>query len=267
MPDPTAQIAELEWANYVATRSSVDATPEIDLVMEEQVILTSSQAFPMPDANHACLLRATPDTADALIERIVAHFASLGLPPTVYLSPACTPGDLGARLLARGFHRHESQEAWMIVEDLENARIPRPRPGIQVREARTDEALVVAQVFLRSFDMPVEFAPAMAELLAPSLGLPGVHYYLAFAGDRPLGTCSWHRHERFAVLGSAGVLPEIRGSAAAHNLGVAAIEDARRAGVETLILQTAANTVLERMLRIYGFRRAFLRTEYTLEQG
>jgi len=261
--DKISAIAELEWANYAATMSSAQATPDIELVMQEDVILTSSPAFPIPDANHACLLRTTPDTIDALLERLIAHFESLDLPTTIYVSPACTPEDIPRRLIELGFTQQEEHEAWMVLDDLRHQSLPSLRRGVQVREALPDQALTVAEVFLNSFEMPVEFAPIMADLLTPSLGLEGVHYYLAYAGDQPIGTCSWHRSGSVAVLGSAGVLPARRGGAAAINLGVTAITDAQRAGVETIILQTTADTALERMTRIYGFARAFVRTGYT----
>ncbi len=256
-------IANLEWANYAATMSSAQATPDIELIMQEDVILTSSPAFPIPDANHACLLRATPETIDALIDRVIAHFEALDLPVTIYVSPACTPEDIPQRLIERGFAQQEEREVWMVLDDLQSPSIPSLRRGVQVREALPEQALTVAQVFIQSFEMPIEFAPVMADLLAPSLGLEDVHYYLAYAGDQPIGTCSWHCSGSVAVLGSTGVLPARRGGAAAINLGVTAIADAHEAGIETMILQTTAGTTLERMLRIYGFARAFERTGYT----
>jgi len=256
-------IADLEWANYAATMSSAQATPDIELIMQEDVILTSSPAFPIPDANHACLLRAAPDTIDALIDRVIAHFESLDLPTTIYVSPACTPEDIPQRLIKRGFARQEEGEVWMVLEGLQNHPIPSQRRGVQVRRALPAQALTIAEVFLRSFEMPIEFAPVMADLLAPSLDLEDVHYYLAYAGEQPIGTCSWHRSGSVAVLGSAGVLHARRGGAAALNLGVTAITEARDAGIKTMILQTTAGTTLERLLRINGFARAFERTGYT----
>ena len=263
MGDRFVDIADLERANYAATMSSAQATPDIELTIHEDVILTSSPALPIPDANHACLLRATPDTIETLIDRIIAHFESLDLPTTVYVSPACSPEDIPQRLVARGFSQQEYHEAWMVLGDLQNQSLPPLRRGVQIRRALPEQALIVAEVFLTSFEMPVEFAPVMASLLSPSLGLEDVHYYLAYAGDQPIGTCSWHRSGPIAVLGSAGVLPARRGGAAALNLGVTAITDARDVGIETMILQTIAGTTLERLLRIYGFTRAFERTGYT----
>ncbi|MBN1936566.1 MAG: GNAT family N-acetyltransferase [Anaerolineae bacterium] len=259
------RIAELEWANYAATAAIAQITPGLELILRPDAILSSSEIFPTPDVNHACLLRADSQGIDALIDEMVGYYQAKDLLPTIFVSPACTPADLAERLLARGFARQEGAEAWMVVDDIWAAQIPKPSPRIEVREIEPEEALTVAQVFMTAFDMSLDFAPAMAQLLAPSVGLPGAHHYLAFLNDEPVGTCSLICHQTFGVLGSAGVIPSRRGGSAATNLAVRAVFDARQEGVRTLMLQTAAGTLLERFLRIYGFKTAFTRTGYTLQ--
>lgn len=259
------RVAELEWANYAATLPIAGVTPGLELTMSEQVILSRSTLLPMPDLNHACLLRTDEQGVDGLIEQIIEHYAGHGLQPTVFVSPACTPADLAQRLLARGFVRQEGAEAWMVVDDIWQVELPATSPRVQVREIEADEALTVAQIFMTAFELPLDFAPLMAELLTPSVGLPGVHHYLAFLDGEPVGTCSLVCYREFGVLGSAGVIPSRRGGSVATNLAVRAVLDARQAGVRTLMLQTAAGTMLERFLRIYGFRTAFTRVGYTLE--
>ena len=256
------RIAELEWANYATTLQVAEVTPGLDVTLGEDAIVTSSQAFPIPDANHACLLRAAPEATDRVLERIIEHYQSLGLPTTIYLSPACTPTDLSDRLLRYGFAKGE-QESWMVLEDWHSVTLDTLSTEIAIHELTKGQAITMAQVFMVAFGMPRELAPLMAELIEPSIGLPGVHYYLALAEDVPVGVCSLHRYGRFAVLGSAGVLPAYRGTPVSSSLGTRAYLDARQHGVETLMLQTAANTSLERFLRINGFKRMFTRTCYT----
>jgi ribosomal protein S18 acetylase RimI-like enzyme len=264
MTVPVERIAELEWANYAATQAIARVTPGLDLAMEEDAIITSSPAFPMPDANHACLLRATPQTVDPLIDRIVNHFQSQDLPVTVYTSEACTPADIQKRLRKRGFSRQRGQEAWIVYDDVGSIDIPPLPRGVDVRQIGKDRALTMAEVFMESFGMPAELAPLMVQLLEPSIDLPEVHQYMAFIDERPAGVCSLIRYQQYAVLGSAGVLPAYRGSRAATALTVKAMGDAQRHAVETVMLQTIANAPLERLLRISGFKRAFTRMCYTL---
>ncbi len=258
------RVAELEWANYAATLPIAAVTPGLELTLNNEVILSRSTLLPMPDLNHACLVRTDDQGIDALIERVIDHYATHNLQPTVFVSPACTPTDLPERLLARGFTRQEGAEAWMVIDDIWQVELPKTSPRVQVREITAGEALTVAQIFMTAFEMPLEFAPWMAELLTPSVGLPGVYHYLAFLDNEPVGTCSLVCHQTFGVLGSAGVIPSRRGSSVATNLAVRAVLDARQSGVRTLMLQTAAGTMLERFLRIYGFKTAFTRVGYTL---
>lgn len=259
----TTAIAELEWGNYAATLSSAQLTPGLDVELRDDVILTSSALFPTPDANHAALLRATPQTVEALLTEITAHYTGRGMPPTIYLSPACTPGDLPERLAARGFVKVKQAEAWLVLV-LANHEIPALAPEVPIRRITPDEVNTFTELFLSVFEMPLEFAPAMAQLLKPSIGLPDIHHYLAYHDTEPVGTLSLLCYQKLGILGSAGVLSMRRGTATARNLVIQAAQDALRAGVERLLLQTTASTLLERFLRICGFERAFIRECYTL---
>jgi hypothetical protein len=202
----------------------------------------------------------------------------------VYVSPACTPGDLGERLERQGYVRQEGQEAWMIATDLSHRELPTPSSRFTVREITEQEAIVAARIFVASFGMPGELAPLLAQVMAPSVGMQGVHHYLVLVKDQrgrdlrgneqpitgqrgrgqPIGTCSLLCWGTYGVLGSAGILPRRRGRGAGTALVVRAVTDARADRVDTLVLQTSAGTPLERLLRIVGFVRAFTRVGYTL---
>ncbi|MGD2165452.1 MAG: GNAT family N-acetyltransferase [Anaerolineae bacterium] len=261
------RIAELEWANYAAMLSSAEATPSLEVVLGEEVILTSSTSFPTPDSNHACLLQPTAEKADDLIDEVTEFYQAKGLPVAIYISPACTPSDLPQRLLERGFDSQPGCESWMVVEGLLEVEIPSPLPGIRVRQISKGEVGAFVEVFLTSFDLPSGLAPLLAQVMEPTIGLPDVHHYLALDDGQPVGTCSLLSYKTFGILGSAGVLPEHRGHGAATNLIVRAATDARDTGVDTVMLQTAADTPLERLLRISGFRREFTRSCYVLGNG
>ncbi len=258
------RVAELEWANYGATVPSAQVTPGLEVTLRDDVIYTISKAFPTPDSNHACLLRTTDERASDLISEVITLFRAKDLPVAIYVSPACTPRGLPERLLERTFERQPEEEVWMVLEGLSDFEIPSPYPGITVRPIEKNEAILFAEVFMAAFNMPKEFAPLMAQLMRPSVALPSVCHYLAFDEGQPIATCSLLRHESFGVLGSAGVVPKHRGHGAATSLAVRAAIDAREQGVDTLMLQTAADTWLERFLRISGFRRAFTRSCYIL---
>jgi hypothetical protein len=258
------RIASLEWANYAASLATAQVTPGLDVVLRDDVIITSSEIFPSPDANHACLLRATPNTIDNLIAEVIDCFKPKGLPTTIFVSPACTPTDLADRLLQQGFEKQKAEEAWIVLDHLLDFEIPSPFPKIEVKELTRDRVLIFAEIFMTAFDMPLDFAPYLAQLLEPSLDQPSIHHYLALVDGQPAGIMSLLRHESFGVFGSGGVLPAYRKSGAATNLTIRAATDAKKHGVDTLMGQTKAGTPLERLLRISGFKKVFTRTCYTL---
>lgn len=256
------RIAELEWANYAATLASAEVTPGLEVTLRGDVILSRSAHFPTPDVNHAALLRATAATVAPLLDEVTAYFQAVDVAATVYLSPACTPPDLPGRLEARGFVCSPDEEAWMVADDLASLRLPPPPPYLEIHQITANEAGTFAEVFMRAFEMPLEYAPAMAQLLRPSIGLPGMYHYLAFQDDEAVGTMSLLCQDEVGVVGSAGVVQMRRGTRIASSLGYQLREDAWAEGVETFILQTTAGTLLERFLRIIGFTRGFLRTCY-----
>lgn len=254
--------AGLEWANYAATEPLIKATPASTLIMREDVIITSARLFRTSDANHACLLRATPETVDALISEATDHFKSRRLPVSVFVSPACTPPDLEERLLAHGFQKQEGEEAWIVIRDLPNWQPPAPSPEVQVREIGKGGAWAFARVYLAAFGMSVLLTPFTALLLRRSIGLPNVHYYVATMDGKPVGTALWYSHEDIACLGGTGVLPAQRGSKVATSLGVKAIGDAQRLGFSSMLSQTL-HPRLERFMIGHGFERVFVRSCYT----
>jgi hypothetical protein len=239
-------------------------TPGFDLILRDDVIITSSETFPSPDTTHACLLRSTPHGVDNLITEITTYFKSKNLPTTLFVSPACTPADLPERLLRQGFVRQEAEEAWLTFDNLLNFEVPPPVPGVAVKQMNEGEVMTFARIFMIAFELPLDGAPYMAQLMAPSVGLPGVYYYLAVLDEEPIGICSLICHRQVGILGSAGVMPAQRGSQASRNLVLQAACQAQQHGVETLVLQTTAGTSLERFLRLQGFKRAFTRISFSL---
>jgi hypothetical protein len=264
MTDLLEQIVRLERANYAAMLPIAEVTPGVDVVMRDDVILTSSQTFPTPDTTHACLLQTTTQAAEDLIDEVSQYFRSRSLPTTVFISPACTPASLDETLLDRGFVRQETEEAWLVLEDLPNFDLPATIPRVRVKQINEGEAEIFAATFMTAFELPVDYAPYLAQLLVPCLNLPGVYHYLSFADGQAVGTCSLLCYENIGILGSVGVIPAFRRSGAVTNLATRAAIDARAHFVDTLILQTTAGTRLERLLRISGFKKAFTRTCYTL---
>ncbi len=263
MDAPTQWIATLEWMNYEATTPIVQVTPGLDLTLRSDVVITSSEVFPTADTTHACLLRAAPATIDPLLDEITDYYQTRHLPATIFVSPACSPPDLPERLLQRGFIKNQDSETWLTL-DLSALEFPAASPQFEVTPVAQADVFTFAGTFITAFGLPPAVAPCMAQLMEPSLCLPGVYHYLAWHQGEPVATCSLFCHKEFAVLGSAGVVPGYRGGRAISNLAIQAARTARERGSKTLILQTTAGPLFERFLRICGFHPIFTRTSYTL---
>ena len=187
------------------------------------------------------------------------------MPATIFCSPACTPADLPERLSRQGFIEQQSKDAWLVLDLLNFQAPPLPSTTVTIRPITQDEPLVFAQVFLTAFEMDVDFAPYMAQFIQPATSLSNTRHYLAWLDDQPIGTCSMVYNGNFGILGSSGVLRAHRKSGVATRLAVEAMTEAREHGVDTILVQTTADTGLERLLCASGFERVFTRTCYILQ--
>jgi hypothetical protein len=258
------KIAALERINYLTMEPMASVTPGVDIILRPDMILTSSSTYPSPDANHACLLQTDPQKVDGLIDEVIAYFTARELPPVVLVSPACIPADLPQRLLTRGFQCQEPDEIWMVMEDLQSRTVPKIESTVEVKMISQADAPLFAEVMVASYDMPAEWVAVLADLLAPSIGAPGITHFLAFLGKKPIATLTLMRYQNYVTIGSAGVLPEHRGGRTIFNMAVEVLGEAKRQGVETVLLQTSLGPIFERFLRICGFTLAFKRQTYML---
>jgi len=258
------KIAALERINYLTMQPVANLTPGTEMLLRPDMILTSSATYPSPDANHACLLRTDPQKVDGLMDEVITYFRAREMPPVVLVSPACLPADLPERLLARGFQRQKPDETWMVLENLQDRKIPAIERNAQVKIISRAEAPLFAEVMVTAYEMPAEWVSVLADLLAPSIGTPGITHFLAFMSGKPIATLTLMRYQDYVTIGSAGVLPEHRGGRTIFNMAVEVLGEAKRQGVETVLLQTSLGPIFERFLRICGFTLAFKRQTYML---
>lgn len=260
------QIAELELIIPTIAQGLVEAVPGVEVVLRDDIVILSSHSFPSADINRAYLFRTTPERTDALIDEVVDFFKIRELPASIMVSPACAPDDLPVRLEARGFLRQETDEAWMVLEGLQKIKAPKIDRSVTVKRVEDQTDVVsFAEVMTGAYDMPADWAPFLAQMLEPTIAVPGFAHYLAFVKGVPAATLTLMRHGQFATIGSGGVLPEYRGTRTIYNMAVEVLSEAKRDGVETVVGQTSLGPKFERYLRIGGFKLAFRRTEYKLE--
>ena len=265
--DMTPQkMAELELIIPTTVRGLAEVVPGVEVFLRDDIVILSSQSFPSADINRAYLFRTTPEKTDSLIDEVVDFFKSRDLPTIIMVSPACTPDNLPQHLETRGFVRQEVDEAWMVLDGLQKIRAPKIDKSVTVKRVEnTTDVTTFAKVMTCAYDMPAEWTSFLAQMLEPTIKVSGFAHYLAFVKDVPVATLTLMRHKNYVTMGSAGVLPEYRGTRTIYNLAVEVGSEAKREGVESLVIQTSLGAKFERYLRIVGFKLAFRRTEYKLE--
>lgn len=259
------KIAELELIIPTIAQGLVEAVQGVEVVIRDDIVILSSHTFPSADINRAYLFRAAPERTDALIDEVVAFFQARDLPASIMVSPACAPADLPQRLEARGFIPQETDEAWMVLEGLQRINAPKIDRSVTVKrvENRADVE-TFAGVMTGAYDMPADWTPFLAQMLEPTINVPGFAHFVAYVKDVPAATLTLMRHGPYATIGSGGVLPQYRGTRTIYNMAVEVLSQAKRDGVETVVGQTSLGAKFERYLRIGGFKLAFRRTEYKL---
>jgi hypothetical protein len=181
------------------------------------------------------------------------------------VSPACIPENLPQTLEARGFIREETDEAWMIFDGLQKFKMPKIDRSVTVKHCESKADIeTFTEIMANAYDMPSDWAPFLAQMLEPTLTVPGFEHHLAFVKDLPVGTLTLMRYGQYVIIGSAGVLPDYRGTRTIYNMAVEVLHGAKQAGVETVVAQTSLGPRFERYLRISGFKLGFRRTEYKL---
>lgn len=257
-------IAHLEQVNYLAQQAVVDATPGMDLVIRDDVILATSAIFPTADANHACGFQTTHDAIDGLLDEVLATYQAMGMPVHIYVSPANQPSDLTDRLLAHGFEKQDDDEAWLICDDFSRIWARAMAWQVDVEAITSDRAFEFAHTFALAFDLPTEMAQPLADLLLPSMSLDTMHHFMATIGGQAAGTITLLTYGQYGIVGSMGTVPGRRNTWAMIALGHAVVQKANELGLKTLMLQTAAKGRLCQFLKRNGFYEAFQRYHYML---
>jgi len=260
------KIIELELIIPTIAQGLAEAVPGVEVVLRDDIVILSSHSFPSADINRAYLFRATPNRTNALIDEVVEFFKKRDLPASIMVSPACRPDDLAQRLEMRGFACLETDEAWMVLDELQEFKVPKVNKNVAVKRVENKaDVETFAEIMTAAYEIPSEWMSYLAQMLEPTIQVPGFAHYLSFIKSVPVATMTLMRHGQYATLGSAGVLPEYRGTRTVFNLAAGVISEAKRDGVETLVIQTSLGPKFERYLRIVGFKPAFRRTEYKLE--
>ncbi|HYE84898.1 MAG TPA: GNAT family N-acetyltransferase [Vicinamibacterales bacterium] len=223
--------------------------PRLELHDEADCCWTISDLrFPL--FNSVMRARVGEDDADALIDGRVAACRDRGVPMLWWTGPSTSPGDLGQRLLDRGFLL-EPATGMTATLDAQAA----TDPSVQVERVGDQRTLGEwSHVLCQSFAAPAAFGQALREL-ANAAGLDEAapfQHFLARQRGTPVGTSSLFVGGAVAGIYDVSTLPEVRRRGIGAAITRAAMAEAWRRGCRTAILH--ASDLGLSMYRAIGFR-------------
>lgn len=233
--DPSTIAGSIE-ANLNAYLLSYGSLPG-GSVHDSSDVVWADSGVPVTTFNSAVQASLTPETADAAIESVIAHFRERSLPFTWHVGPSSTPADLTARLLAAGLS-HDEDEPGMAIEIARAHRnFPYP-PGLTI-ERVADRAGLRDWVETWACGVPDEYRDQLCRRYVDvyqrqGLG-PGVpwSYYLARIDGVPVGNCKLYLGEEVAAV---------------HH--VVTVHAARRRGIGTAMTLRLLDEALDRGYRV-----------------
>jgi hypothetical protein len=213
---------------------------------------------------HAAGVGVGREVTDDDLDRIDAFYAARGGRYSVSAAPSAT-GDLGRRLLARGFR---PARPWMTFHR-PAGEIAGPATDLRVVTTDAGSAAAFGAIVAAAFALPADLTGWIARVV----GAPGWTCLLALDGDAPVGAAGVVVDGDAAWFGLGATLPGHRGRGAQGALFAARSRVALAAGARHFVTETGAPAPGEgpgpsyrNMLR-WGFREAELRPNYASPAG
>jgi ribosomal protein S18 acetylase RimI-like enzyme len=235
-----ASMARAIEANLFAFFQHLRTWPRVDVHDTDDCCWTISD-FPYPLFNSVTRARISDAGADPAITARIEACRQRGVPMLWWTGPSTTPGDLGDRLLARGFL---NEPAFGMAASLARShRGAQPEPAITIEPVADRRVLDEwSAVLCTSFGAPPAFGDAFAAM-AEAIGLDRespFRHYLARVDGRPAGTCSLFLGAGVAGIYDVSTLPELRRRGIGAAVTRLAMADARAAGVRMAILHASS---------------------------
>lgn len=190
------------------------------------------------------------------LDRMQEFYRSRGAPSQIDVCPLTDP-PLLELLKERGYAMAELNNV-LFRRATGNCEAPVPS-GINIRPARADESLRLAEIIVCSF-FPEGNAPQdFAALIAPMYQFEGALPFVAEI-DNEIAACACGlvipEHKTVALFGAA-TLPQHRGRGLHRALHAVRLKAAARAGCEFAVVVTQGGTVSQRNAERLDFRVAY----------
>ncbi len=158
-----------------------------------------------------------------------------------------------------GFYHYNN---WVrLIRD--NSKVSKVKSDLVIKKISVDERKTLAKIVVKAFDWPSD----LIDWIASPVGRKNWHHYLAFEKEIPIATAAFYHSGNYAWFDFAATLSEHRGKGAQSVLLSQRIDDCRKLGVKTIIIETAEQTsgkesVSYRNVLKAGFREAYKRPNF-----
>lgn len=229
--------------------------PGLELVERSDLLMWAS-ASPSSNANRVVRAALTSSGADGEISRVIEFFHERERPFTWVIGPSTLPGDLGARLLSRGFTlRGRDHGLARRVETMDVA-VP---PDISIERVWNEtQVREMVSISAAAFGYGPEAAEAVIRERLSYLSLPARRggYLLARVNGRVVANAGWRDSTdgRCVYLSGAATLEEVRGRGIYTALLAARMSEAAERGCSWAAVQANPGTSSP-ILRRHGFRQ------------
>lgn len=272
-PDDITTLAQRLEANEVEAWRSIMRGPTaamaeqlgVGWAEQDGALLIWNRAAPVPIYNRLLALGVFEPATDALLDALLARSRAEQSRCTVQVGPAARPGDLAARLAARGLRQ---SSAWLMHFRALTGELPAhaPPPAYRIERVTPESAPAWSDAILAGWEVPQWAATGVLATLLPLAQHPDWACYLAAYEPTGLVVGGGALFVAHGVGGlyTDGVRAEHRGRAIQRSLIAARISEAHRRGCELVSAQTYVASAGQRNMASMGFEVAYTRLNYLM---
>ncbi len=178
----------------------------------------------------------------------------------VQLCPGAKPEHATQILTDSGFSYYNN---WAKFYKKLDTPIPPSHSNFSIEKVGYNETDEFDNIIKKAFN----WQDGAALLTSQTIDRPGWRHYFAKDGNKPVAAAAMYYNGRFASLAISGTLPEYRGCGAQSSLVTKRINDAKSAGCEYMVVETAEDrpenpSASNRNMKRFGFEQAYLRPNY-----
>ncbi|MES5885013.1 MULTISPECIES: GNAT family N-acetyltransferase [Bacillus cereus group] len=162
--------------------------------------------------------------ADAL-DAIISYYESLQIPCRFEITPAQGTAELFQYLSQKGFYQSSFHTALYSIPRVDPSLLP---ANISVRQLKENEFHILADIYVRGFNMPSFTKDGVRQNNEILYDKPGWHFFIAEVQNTPAGIGVLYINNGIASLAASATLPEFQ-----------------RKGCHTALIQKRIETAIE----------------------